>query len=145
MLTRAALLLVYAKPARGLSEKARGASGRDNLALTRVGYIVAGVQQLHERNDAIAYRAAVQVIDRVEVFRRRLPGVLDEFREGVVGLEICEARTRHACIGDQQVDVSDILAHEFGDLFEFVLVGDVGAERNDAFAQRHQRLLFKRA
>lgn len=73
----------------GLPEKARRAGGRDDLALAWIRCVVAGIQQLHERDDAVEYRAAVQVIDSVEFFRRRLPGVLNEFCEGVLGLQIC--------------------------------------------------------
>ena len=72
-----------------LPEKARRAGGRDYLALAGIRGVVAGIQQLHERNDAVEYRATIQVIDSVELFRRRLPGVLNEFGEGVLGLQIC--------------------------------------------------------
>lgn len=73
----------------GLPEKARRAGGRDDLALARIRCVVAGIQQLHERNDAVEYRATIQVIDSVELFRRSLPGVLNKFCKGVLGLQIC--------------------------------------------------------
>ena len=115
-----------------LPQKAGRAGRRDHLALARVRGVVARVQQLHKGDDAVEDGAAVQIVDGVELLRRGFPGVLDEVGERVLGLEIREAGPRHAGVGDEHVDVADILAHGFGDRFELVFLGHVGAERDDA-------------
>ena len=71
-----------------MPEKTRRTSGRDDLALARICCAIAGIQQLHERNDAVKYRGTVQVIDSIKILCRCLPGVLNEFRKSVLGFQI---------------------------------------------------------
>ena len=126
----------------GLPEEAGRAGGRDDLALAGICCAVAGIQQFHESNDAVEDRGTIQVIDSIELFGRGLPGVLHEFGERVLGFQICQAGTGHARIGNQQIDVSNILAYDLGNLFEIVFLGDVGTERDNAFPLKNISSLF---
>jgi hypothetical protein len=95
--------------------------GNDLTLPSLIATAVTLIEQLQERKDRIIQGRAVEAIGVVELVHWCLPSMLHKVRESVPRFQVLEHGPGHACVGDQDVDIADLVPYLGCNCFQVIL------------------------